>query len=312
MFKPAERKKQRLRLALIGPAGSGKTLSALRIAAAIGGPIAVADSEHGSAELYAGQENPDGGILEFDVVRLDQMPGQFKVENYLKAIDAAADYPVLIIDSLSHAWAGPGGIMEFVDRESLKSKGNKYVAWGKATPLHNRLIAAMLAYPGHLIVTMRTKMAHVQEKDDRGRTVIRKVGMQPIQRDGLEYEFTAVGDFDQEGNVLTISKTRCSAISEGRFPRPGAAFAGILLDWLDSGRDRTALDDAVTPAQMFAAALAEHGLDVEKVDAWWQTQRENASSVLTWTDEQRAGLLAGIASGEVEVSSAVDIKQAAP
>ena len=53
MFRKAERKKAKLRLAIAGPSGSGKTYSALPIATGLGGPIALIDTERGSGDLYS-------------------------------------------------------------------------------------------------------------------------------------------------------------------------------------------------------------------------------------------------------------------
>ena len=54
-FTRATKRNAKLRLALLGPAGSGKTFSSLRIATALcpGGRIALIDTEHGSASKYA-------------------------------------------------------------------------------------------------------------------------------------------------------------------------------------------------------------------------------------------------------------------
>ena len=55
-FRKAERKKAKLRLGIVGPAGSGKTYSSLLIAAGLGGRIALIDTENGSGDLYAGRK----------------------------------------------------------------------------------------------------------------------------------------------------------------------------------------------------------------------------------------------------------------
>lgn len=229
VFQKATRKNIRLREALLGPSGSGKTYTALdhatRLAKHFGLNIAVIDTEHGSASKYA-------DLYQFDVVELHH----FAVENYVDAVNAAADagYGILIIDSLSQAWSGPGGLLEFVDKTARKMKtSNPYAAWGEATPKHHQLIETMLTFPGHLIVTMRTKMEYVQEKDPRtGKTVIRKVGMQPVQRDGLEYEFDIVGDIDQDHDLL-ITKTRCSDLADRVFAKPGENFAEPVIQWIE-------------------------------------------------------------------------------
>ena len=231
-FVRAERKRVFLRLACLGPAGSGKTYTSLaladRLAKQFGAKIAVIDTEHGSASKYADKWT-------FDTCEL----ADFAVENYITAIAEAerAGYGVLVIDSLSHAWAGKGGLLEFVDRTAKRQKsGNAFAAWGEATPKHQNLIEAMLSFRGHLIVTMRTKMEYVQEKDANGRTTIRKIGLQPVQRDGLEYEFDIVADMDQDHN-LVVAKTRFSDIADAVYARPGEEFFGPVVRWIEGSAD---------------------------------------------------------------------------
>jgi hypothetical protein len=237
-FRKATKEQLKLRMALIGPAGSGKTYSALNIARHLGKRIAVIDTEHGSASKYA-------GLFEFDVVELDS----FHPQNYIAGIQAAqqAGYDVLIIDSLSHAWMGKDGALELVDRAAKRSpSGNSFAAWRDVTPLHNQLIEAMLGARLHLIVTMRSKMEYVQDKDEKGRTQIRKVGLQPVQRDGLEYEFDVVADLDTE-NTFIVGKTRCPQLTGVIVPRPGKEVADTLLAWLTDGAPPAELPKAPTP-----------------------------------------------------------------
>lgn len=236
MFKKATKTQSRARVALIGPSGSGKTYTALRLAMSLaqGRPVAVVDTERGSASKYAGDPSPDGGSFQFDVV--DDWP-DFQVGRYIDAIRGAeaAGYAVLVIDSLSHAWAGPGGLLEFVDARSSAQKGsNSFAAWRDATPLHNKLVDAMLRANLHIIVTMRSKQEYVLERDERtGKMTPRKVGLAPVQREGLEYEFDVVLDVD--GASVTASKSRCSTIAGRRFVEPGADLGAELLAWLGAG-----------------------------------------------------------------------------
>ncbi len=227
-FTKATKEQAKLRMALVGPAGSGKTMTALLIAKELGSKIAVIDTEYGSASLYSDK-------ADFDVLQLTS----FSVENYLAGIDAAVKggYDVLIIDSLSHAWAGKNGVLEFKDAVSAKS-GDSYGAWRKATPLHNSLVDALLAAPIHIIATMRAKTEYVIEKDDNGKTRMRKIGLQPVQRDGLEYEFGIVADLDWDHNLI-IDKSRCEALTDKVFNRAGKDIADILKDWLTSGAPAT-------------------------------------------------------------------------
>lgn len=239
-FQRATKKQLKARIALLGPAGSGKSYTALRMAMALAGPngrVAAIDTEHRSLSKYVG-ENPDGKPWEFDVLELDS----FSPENYIEGIQAAeaAGYDALIIDSLSHAWAGKDGILEFVDETARKAamrggRENSFAAWREATPKHNELVEAMLGCRLHLIVTMRVKTEYVQEKDERGKTVISKRGLQPVQREGLDYEFDIVADMEPERNTMLVSKTRCSKLRGKMFEMPGPEVVEIIRDWLESG-----------------------------------------------------------------------------
>ncbi len=249
-FTKATKKRAKLRLALIGPPGSGKTYSALAIASNLGRRVGLIDTEHGSASKYA-------DLFEFEALELDS----FHPRTYIEAIRAAeqAGFDVLVIDSLSHAWSGKDGALEQVDRVAARSKsGNSFAAWREVTPLHNELVEALVGCKLHLIVTMRSKVEWVVDEDDRGKKVPRKVGMAPVQRDGVEYEFDVCGDLDQS-NRLAISKSRCPALSGGVFTRPGKDVADVLLTWLDAGEPATAAaagGEASTAAPPAAAGKA--------------------------------------------------------
>jgi hypothetical protein len=225
-FTKATKYESKLRLALIGPAGSGKTYTALNIGQHLGDnpKIALMDTEHGSASKYA-------NLFEFDAVA----PDSFSPTVYMDVIKAAEQggYDVLILDSLSHAWAGKDGILEFVDRETARSRSRNAFSegWRKASPLHNQLIDALLAADLHLIVTMRSKMAYELQENEKGKKVPVKIGLQPIQRDGMEYEFDVIGDLDQDNN-LVVGKTRCPALAEQVYPKAGKDIADVLNAWL--------------------------------------------------------------------------------
>jgi len=232
MFQKATRAKSKLRLALDGPSGSGKTMTALILANHLGEKIAVIDTEHGSASKYADETAPDGTVLSFDVVELSS----FSPDSYIKCIEAAKDYDVLIIDSLSHAWFGKDGVLEIVDQEAAKSRsGNTFVAWRKGSPAHHKLVEAILQAPTHVIVTMRTKTEYAMENVN-GKMTPKKIGLAPVQRDGVEYEFDIVGDMDLE-NKMIVSKSRYSALSGQVIDKPTGKLAQEILSWLNKGDD---------------------------------------------------------------------------
>ena len=229
MFRQATKQQSKLRMTIDGPAGSGKTYTALRFATALaaGGRIAFIDTEHGSASKYVG-EAPDGIPFNFDVLELIT----FSPEKYTDAILAAgrSGYSVLIVDSLSHAWEGVGGALEIKDRQG----GNQWTAWRNVTPIHNRMVDTILQSPLHVITCMRSRMDYVQEQDDKGKTVIRKIGMAPIQRPGMEYEFDLVCDMDWS-HILTVSKSRCPAVADMKCEKPGPEFLRPVIEWLSAG-----------------------------------------------------------------------------
>lgn len=263
MFKKASRSKAKLRMALDGPAGAGKSYTALRFAFALAEHeakkanrkelrIGAIDTECGSLSKYAGLKEGDRTI-DFDVVELDS----FGPARYCEMIEGAVDagFDVLIIDSLSHAWTGKDGALEQVDRKA--TKGNNFTAWKDVTPQHNRLVDTILRAPFHVIVTMRTKIEHILEEkvNAQGRTVQapRKIGMKPIQREGMEYEFDIVADIDVD-HILTISKTRCPSIDGEVVQKAGPGFMSKVIRWLDTGETKA------------TATFAKQGATDEQVD----------------------------------------------
>jgi hypothetical protein len=141
----------------------------------------------------------------------------------------------LILDSLSHAWIGKDGALEQIDRIAKRSpSSNTFAAWPDVTPLHNQLIEAMLLCQSHLIVTMRSKTEYIiEEYEDKGRKKTRptKVGLAPIQRDGLEYEFDVVGDMDRDNNLI-VTKSRCPDLFGRIIHKPGKDLAYTLRAWM--------------------------------------------------------------------------------
>ena len=224
-FRKAERKKAKLRLGITGPAGSGKTYSALLIAFGLGGRIAMLDTENGSGDLYA-------HLGDYDV---ETLTAPYDVRRYLQIIHEAeqAKYDVLIIDSLSHAWAGEGGLLDLQSKVAAASKsGNSYTAWRQVTPLHNKLVEAILASPCHIIATMRSKTEYLQTENERGYKEIRKVGLAPVQREGMDYEFGTVFDLGTDHNV-TVSKDR-TMLFDGQIFTITLETGKILKNWLEA------------------------------------------------------------------------------
>jgi len=225
-FRRAVKEDAKLRFAVCGPSGSGKTFTLLRVATELGGPIALVDTERGSASKYA-------DLFEFDVLELDS----YDPARLIEIVDFVAvnGYRVLCIDSLSHFWMGKDGELEQVDRAARRMPSqNSFAAWKHVTPIHNRLIDRIISAPLHILVSMRSKTEWVLEKDEKtGKTAPRKLGLAPVMRDGIEYEFDVCGDMDHE-NTLTITKSRCPTLTGGAFSKPGRELADALKIWLSA------------------------------------------------------------------------------
>ncbi|MFB4320633.1 ATP-binding protein [Actinomadura sp. 21ATH] len=250
-FTPATKEESKARIALTGPSGAGKTYTALILAAALGENVAVIDTERGSASKYAD---------EFTFSKLNMQA--FEPTALVEALGAAAGagFDAVIVDSLTHFWSGTGGMLEQVDQAARRGYGgNSFGGWKEARPMERKMIDALVSYPGHVIVTMRSKTDYVIEEDQRGRKVPRKVGLKPEQREGIEYEFDIIGDLDHE-NTLVVTKSRARTIAGRVVSKPGPDFAADIAAWLGDGKP--ALD-----------ALAYRDLAVDK-NATKQVLRE--------------------------------------
>lgn len=267
-IRKAERRKAKLRLALIGPTGSGKTFSALRMAFGIGGKVGLIDTEHGSGDLYA-----DMG--DYDVITLEP---PYTVPKYREAIAAFEDanYDVIIVDSLTHAWAGEGGLLDkqgMLEKDTQRFK-NSFQTWREITPEHNKLVEELIGSPAHMIATLRVKTEYVMEQNSRGKMEPRKIGLAPVFRDGIEYEFTLCMDIDQD-HYARASKDR-TMMFEGWRDQITEDTGRRLKQWLDTGVEpptRPNPDDELVQRIRAALAKAPDLATVDKITGHRDAQR---------------------------------------
>lgn len=234
LFSEVVRHKAKLRLALTGVSGSGKTLGALYIAYGLTGDwskIALIDTEHDRAKFYANRSDLNTGVFQHATMSAPYSPDKYK-QYVAEGASLVGEDGVVIIDSLSHAWANVGGVLEIKDRISAQPNKNSYTAWGEAGKQQNQLINAILSVPCHTIVTMRSKMAYVLEEDERGKQKPVKVGMAPVQRDDTEYEFDIAMDITRD-HVATASKDTTFLDKYGAVITP--ELGTQLRAWLDDG-----------------------------------------------------------------------------
>jgi len=220
-FQPAVKTQARLRMAIEGGPGTGKTFTALRIARGlVSSRPALIDTEAGSASKYA-------DLFQFDSLVLTS----YEPDDYIRAIAAAEDagYELVIIDSLSHEWQAT---LETVDRLK-QSERNQFAAWREPKRAHNKLVEKILQSRVHVLATMRTKVEYAVENSG-GRNEVKKLGMAPIQQDDVPYTFDVVMDIDLSHNGR-ITKSRIAALADKSIEKPGEELGKKLAAWLAEG-----------------------------------------------------------------------------
>ena len=270
-FKKAVRRQARLRAGLCGPSGSGKTYSALLFARGLVGPtgtIAVVDTERGSASLYS-------AVTDFDVSELGP---PYTPARYIALIkEASTSYDALIIDSLSHAWAGEGGVLEMHDNATKADRsGNSYTAWRSVTPHHNALVDALLAAPCHVLCCLRSKTAYELVDDGKGKKKPIKIGLAPVQRDGMEYEFTLVFDVSIDSHIATASKDR-TTLWNGRAETLTIAHGRELHDWLESGVNPVEASATLLDALVELVSVIDN---TPHLTNWWRAHMDEINGLL--------------------------------
>jgi hypothetical protein len=251
-FRRAEKKQGKLRVAFMGPSGSGKTLSALLVAQGIGKKIFVIDTENYSASDYADR-------VTFEVACIEP---PYTVAKYLAAMEQAEEEgaDVIIVDSLSHAWAGDGGLLEQKDILDANNPGKSFQNWAKISPIHARLVSKILQNQRHLICTVRAESKYTLEQQEGGGTKVKKLGLEPIFRKGIEFEFTIAFHIHMSHHA-EIAKDRTS-LYDGQLVIPTIEMGQRLLAWRMDGKERFDGDMAIvqaTPSDEAAASVTPGG-----------------------------------------------------
>lgn len=220
-LRQSSKKQAKIKMAIQGCAGSGKTYSSLLLAYGLirdWSRIAVIDSENNSADLYAHLGN-------YNVLSLQN---NYSPENYMEAIEICekAGMEVIIIDSMSQCW-------DFLLDCHANMQGNSFTNWGKITPRQTAFIQKLLQSNCHIISTLRTKQDYVLNEKN-GKLVPEKVGLKAVMRDGIDYEFTIVFDIDMKHHV-TASKDRTGLFMGKAEFKIDASTGGKILEWCNDG-----------------------------------------------------------------------------
>ena len=188
-----------LLIGLAGGTGSGKTWSAMLLAKGICGdkPFVVIDTERRRASYYA-------DFFTFDVIDLEP---PFTPDAYAKAIEFVdkSGYPAIIVDSMSHVWAGDGGVLDWQEAELDRMAGEdwkkreavKMASWIKPKMAHKEMVQdTILRASAHLILCFRAE-PKIEMVREGGKTVIQPKqtltgldGWVPICEKSLPFELT--------------------------------------------------------------------------------------------------------------------------
>lgn len=216
-------------MGIAGPAGGGKTKSALLLAFGLVGDwskIAVVDAENHSAALY----NHLGGFKHLP------LEPPYDPQKYVAAIHAAEEfgYQAVILDTISHAWSGAGGLLEMVDKKKAAGVGSdksSFFAWREASTVHNQFVDAIVNCKIHIICTMRSKTRYAIDEQD-GKATPKKLGMEPVVREGMDYELDLCFDVEAGKHIATVSKDR-TEVFDGYCDKITVETGKRLLAWLN-------------------------------------------------------------------------------
>ncbi|MGC1586997.1 MAG: ATP-binding protein [Rhodomicrobium sp.] len=254
-FHRAIKRDAKARVALDGISGGGKSYTMLVLATELarGGKIACVDTEHGSLSKYA-------DLFQFDAAE----PDSYTMDYLLSQLSYAEEngYAVFCVDSLSHFWMGKDGALEYVDNVKKRAR-DQMEGWKAFRPHERAMVDRFIASPCHIIVTMRVKTDYEEQVDSQGRKKRVKVGLAPVQREGLEYEFDLVCSMDEDNNLM-VGKTRCPLYTEERrrvCARPGPEYFLPFIQWLNPTRQPVSLAKVEPAATLITPPVNQQGTE---------------------------------------------------
>jgi hypothetical protein len=198
-FTPAVRRNVPLLIGFVGGTGSGKTFTALEVATGLAGdkPFAFIDTETGRALHYAER-------FRFDHANLS---APFRPDAYLDAILSAdaAGYGVIVVDSMTHEWAGEGGVLDWQDEELDRMAGTdwkkreqcKMAAWIKPKVAHKQMVQRLLQVRAHVLLCFRAEQKVEMIREEGKTKIVAKQsltgldGWIPVCEKNLPFELTA-------------------------------------------------------------------------------------------------------------------------
>lgn len=286
-IKPAVKAATPALIGISGPSGSGKTLSALRIARGLVGPdgkIGMIDTENRRALFYA---NEAGGWDHMDL----QPP--FTPDRYtasFKKFEDAGTYGCVIVDSMSHVWAGEGGVLDMAEsgRTAAGKPRTGLNKWQAPKMAYKRMVNNLLRAPFHVIFCLRVKDGYAQKGSGDNATV-ESTGLEPICGNDFIYEMTVAVLLGPDHKPLfePIGHFRCNpiipaikvpddlkdAVIPGEFLNEGTGRA--IAAWAGDG---VKIDNNTDRLQREARDIATLGSD--RLNQHWQSLDKGKRSAL--------------------------------
>lgn len=214
-FKKAKRIQAKVKIAVGGPSGSGKTMGALLLGyglikaehpdwsdATCWDKICICDTENASGSLYVGAQVGGVHIGEYNTI---QIAPPFEEQTLIDSISMCESHgiEVIIIDSATAFWQGEGGALQTQGKIAERT-GNSFTSWKSIRVDQAKMMNAILQSKCHVISAYRAKTEYVQEKNDKGKTIVRNIGMGIIAEGNTEYEYSVFFLLDNSHNASAI------------------------------------------------------------------------------------------------------------
>lgn len=247
MFEVTDAKREMLvgSIGFIGASGAGKTLSMLKTAKGFMDrmlpeatdhekwqKVGVIDTEHERSKIYAGTSNFGIEIGAFKHLNFQEPFSVERLDAAIKFLKEKFDVKIIIIDSISHFWEGPGGILELQQKY-----GGTYQAWQQTNPHYAHFVSLVTGekYQIDMLNGIRAKQHYEVSQNEVGKLKVQKMGLKPTQRDSLEYEFHIAFNIDMD-HIATTMKDNSGMFNQ--VPQQIETEVGEkLYSWLKTGED---------------------------------------------------------------------------
>jgi ABC-type dipeptide/oligopeptide/nickel transport system ATPase component len=270
-IREAQREGARLVVGISGISGSGKTFTALQLAYGLADfqarKVGFLDTENRRGSLYADALRDSRGQVQRFLI--GDLFAPFSPQRYIDAIleFQRAGVEVLVIDSISHEWEGPGGC------EDIANAGNPRLPdWKRAKAEHKRFMTALLQSDMHIVACIRAREKVRVTKDAQGKTQVEPLGIMPVCEKNFMFEMTASLMMWNEGTAQEVMK--CPAELRqilGRGQGYITAQDGkALRDWVAGGAQ---LDPAIEHHRSTLQTITEQGMAALE-SAWKATPPE--------------------------------------